>query len=59
MWLEDVETIQTWTNGSEVILKKIDREYFYRVNNEAGDWINGLPNGMVWGDAQALFEDSL
>lgn len=59
MWLEDEETIQTWVNGSEVILKKIDRDYSYRFDNEAGDWINGLPDGMVWGDAQALFCDSL
>ncbi len=30
MWLEDTETIQTWVNGGEVILKKVDREYAYR-----------------------------
>lgn len=59
MWLEDEETIQTWVNGGEVILKKIDREYAYRLANEAGDWIDGLPDGMVWADAQTLFGDSL
>ena len=59
MWLENIATIQTWVNGGEVILKKIDREFAFRRANEAGDWINGLPDGMVWADAQALFEDSL
>ena len=53
------ETIQTWVNGGEVILKKVEREYAYRLANEAGDWIDGLPDGMVWADAQALFEDFL
>ena len=59
MWLEEIETIQTSVNGGEVILKKVDREFAFRPANEAGDWINGLPDGMVWADAQALFEDSL
>ena len=59
MWLEEIDTVQTWANGGEVILKKIGSEYVFRPANEAGDWINGLPEGMVWADAQALFEDSL
>jgi len=59
MWLENEEIVQAWINGSEVILKKIDHEYSYRLDNEAGNWIDGLPDGMVWGDAQALFGDSL
>ena len=59
MWVEDEETIQTWVNGGEVILKKVDRDYAYRLANEAGDWIDGLPDGMVWADAQSLFGDSL
>ena len=59
MWVEEEETIQTWVNGGEVILKKVDRDYAYRLANEAGDWIDGLPDGMVWADAQTLFEDSL
>lgn len=59
MWVEDEETIQTWVNGGEVILKKVDREYAFRLANEAGDWIDGLPDGMVWADAQSLFGDSL
>jgi hypothetical protein len=46
-------------NGGEVILKKVDRDYAYRLANEAGDWIDGLPDGMVWADAQSLFGDSL
>ena len=59
MWVEDVETVEAWIDGNAVILKKIDREYSYRLDNEAGDWIDGLPDGMVWADAQALFGDSL
>lgn len=59
MWLEDVETVEAWVDGSAVILKKIDRDYSYRFDNEVGDWIDGLPDGIVWGDAQALFGDSL
>ena len=59
MWLEDVETVEAWVDGIAVILKKIDRDYSYRFDNEAGDWIDGLPDGIVWGDAQALFGDSL
>jgi hypothetical protein len=59
MWVENEETIQTCVNGEEVILKKIDREYTYRPSNETGDWIDGLPDGMVWADAQSLFGDSL
>lgn len=59
MWLEEIDTVQTWGNGGEVILKKVGSEYAFRPANEAGDWINGLPEGMVWADAQALFENSL
>ena len=47
MWVEEEETIQTWVNGGEVILKKVDREYAFRLANEAGDWIEGLPDGMA------------
>jgi len=59
MWVEDTETVQTWVNGGEVILKKFGREYAFRLANEMGNWIDGLPDGMVWADAQALFGDSL
>ena len=59
MWIEDEEIIQTWVNGGEVILKKVDREYSFRLANEPGDWMTGLPEDMVWADAQALFGDSL
>jgi hypothetical protein len=59
MWMENIETIQTWVNGGEVILKKVGREFCYRLVNEPGDWIPGLPDGMIWADAQALFDDSL
>ncbi len=59
MWLEEIETIQTWVNGGEVILKKVGREFTFRLANEAGDWMDGLPDGMVWADVQTLFEDSL
>ncbi len=59
MWVEDEETVQTNVYGEDIILKKVDREYTYRLVNEAGDWMPGLPEGMVWADAQALFENSL
>lgn len=59
MWIDEMDTIQTWVNGGEVILKKVGKEYSYRFANTTGDWIQGLPDGMVWADAQALFEDSL
>ena len=59
MWLEEIDTIQTWVNGGEVILKKVGRSYAFRLANKPGDWIEGLPNGMVWADAQSLFGDSL
>jgi len=59
MWTDEMDTIETWVNGREVILKKMGRDYWYRPANEAGDWLKGLPDGMVWADAQALFEDSL
>ena len=58
MWKKNEKTIQTWCTGEDVILKKIDREYAYRPADEAGDWVDGLPNGIVWADAQALFGDS-
>ncbi len=59
MWLEDQQTTHTWFNGAEIILKKEGRDYAYRFDGEPGDWIEGLPEGMVWADAQALFGDSL
>ena len=36
MWIDEMDTIQTWVNGGEVILKKIGKEYSYRLPNEAG-----------------------
>jgi len=59
MWIDEMDTIETWVNGEEVILKKVGREYSYRPANETGDWLKGLPDGMVWADAQTLFDDSL
>lgn len=59
MWIDEMDTIQTWVNGEEIILKKVGREYSYRPANTTGNWVKGLPHGMVWGDAQTLFEDSL
>ncbi len=59
MWIEELETLETWINGEEVVIKKVGREYSYRLANKAGEWISGLPDGLVWADAQALFEDSL
>ncbi len=61
MWKENEETIQTWqTWGIEgdVILKKIDREFAYRPANKLGDWLNGLPEDLVWADVNWLFKDS-
>jgi hypothetical protein len=59
MWTDEMDTIETWVNGREVILKKVARGYSSRPANEAGDWLKGLPDEIVWADAQALFEDSL
>lgn len=59
MWIDEMDTLQAWVNGEEVILKKVGREYSYRPANETGNWIQGLPQGLVWGDAQILFKDSL
>ena len=59
MWVENEETVQTNVYGEEIILKKVDREYTYRLVNETGDWMPGLPKGMIWADAQALFDNSL
>lgn len=59
MWTDEMETVETWVNGREIILKKVGRDYSYRPANEAGVWVQGLPDGMVWADAQTLFEDSL
>jgi hypothetical protein len=59
MWIDEVETKEIGVSGEEIVIKKVGRDYSYRFANEAGDWITGLPHGLVWGDAQALFEDSL
>lgn len=56
MWMEDVMTAQTWINGGEVIIKREGEEFSFRLANEPGDWIPGLPEGMVWADAEALFD---
>lgn len=47
MLLENEDTIQTRVNGGKAILKKIDRDYAYRRANEPGNWIDGLPDGIV------------
>jgi hypothetical protein len=59
MWIDEMETKEIGVNGEEVVIKKVGRDYSYRFANEAGHWTTGLPDGLVWGDAQALFEDSL
>ncbi len=59
MWLEEMETMQTWVNGEEIVLKKVGKSFAYRPDGAAGDWISGLPEGLTWSDAQALFHDSL
>jgi len=59
MWLEKFDTIQTWVNGEEIILKKEGKAFAHRPEGMVGEWIQGLPEGMVWADAQTLFGDSL
>ncbi len=59
MLIEETEAKETWIDGKEVVIKKFGREYSHRSANEPGDWIQGLPDGMVWADPQAIFEDSL
>ena len=41
MWIED-QTIQTWVNGGEVILKKVGRDYAFRLANEGGRLDGGI-----------------
>jgi len=48
-----MDTMQTWVNGGEVILKKVARGYSSRPANKIGDWIQGLSDGIAWADAQA------
>jgi len=36
MWTDEMEPIETWVNGEEVILKKVGRDYSYRPANDAG-----------------------
>ena len=48
MWIDEIDTIETWVNGREVILKKMGRDYSYRPANEAGDWLKRFPDGMGW-----------
>jgi hypothetical protein len=48
-----MDTMQTWVNGGEVILKKVARGYSLRLANKIGDWIQGLPDGIAWADTQA------
>ncbi len=49
-------TAQIWINGGEVIIKREGEEFSFRLANESGEWIPGLPDGMIWADAEALFD---
>lgn len=59
MWKDELNTVQTWVNGGEVVLKKKRKMYSFRFPNDPENGIKGLPDGMVWADTQALFEDSM
>ena len=59
MWLDEMETIQTWVDGEEIVLKKVGKSFAYRPDDVVGEWTQGLPSGLSWSDAQTLFNDSL
>ena len=56
--MDEEKVIQLTVEGQELILKKTDDEVFYRIANEYGEWLPGIPEGTVWSDVQAMFEDS-
>ena len=52
------KVIQVTVEGQEMILKKTGEEVFYRPANEYGEWRPGIPEGIVWSDVQACFDDA-
>ena len=56
--MEEYKVVQVTVEGQEMILKKTDNEVFYRTANEYGEWIPGIPDGTVWSDVQAMFDDA-
>ncbi|WP_447969558.1 hypothetical protein [Nitrospira sp. M1] len=55
--MDEEQIIQLTVEGQEFIFKKTIQDVFYRPANEYGEWRTGIPQGAVWSDVQALFDD--
>ncbi|MDR4501225.1 MAG: hypothetical protein MRJ96_07240 [Nitrospirales bacterium] len=56
--LEEEKIVQATIEGQDMILKKRGKEIFFRPANTYGEWQPGIPQGTVWSDVQAMFEDA-
>ncbi|GJL67288.1 MAG: hypothetical protein NPIRA05_22590 [Nitrospirales bacterium] len=56
--MDEEKVIQLTVEGQEMIFKKSTQGVFYRPANEYGEWRTGIPEGTVWSDVQAMFDDS-
>jgi hypothetical protein len=55
----DTEEIrQLWAEGVDWVIKRHNRQYFFRTEGKPGPWRTGLPPGVFLPDVETLFEDS-
>lgn len=52
------EIRQFWADGVDWIIKRHDRQFFYRAEGQPGPWKTGLPPGVFSPDIEHIFEDS-
>ena len=54
----DTEEIrQLWANGEDWVIKRHNRQYWYRADQKPGPWKSGLPPGVFLPDAEVLFDE--
>lgn len=55
----DTEEIrQLWAEGVDWVIKRQNRQYFFRTEGKPGAWETGLPPGVFLPDVEMLFEDT-
>ena len=58
MELSDEENVKViWSAGKDWVVKRKNRQYFYRPDRENGEWKPGLPPETLKAEIDILFND--
>ncbi len=55
--MDQEEIRQLWADGQDWVIKRSNKQYFYRPEGKYGEWKPGLPPGTFEPDIAILFDE--